>query len=218
MNIFCIILTFGSYEISSAFQPESLLQEKNTVAQYNILEDYLTEHKEKILTFQKKYNISSNIALNNLIGDIDSLVKIVKQLKKKEIYTYNNKEISQHIINRIKEINIELKPILIEEKKRYEVNLVNKKELYKNTAIKVGKLVHKIIENIATRVKKSNLSIENKIKIVIHLKNLHKQSKLLHTFGSKHYKTEKEMKYAFVDILKDIRRDMKAIKNIFKSH
>jgi hypothetical protein len=57
-------------------------------------------------------------------------------------------------------------------------------------------------------VTQSDIAIEKKMKIVIHLKNLQKNSKKLRDFGANEYNSEEKIQDEFIYILKEIREDM----------
>jgi hypothetical protein len=54
------------------------------------------------------------------------------------------------------------------------------------------------------------------MKIVIHLKNLQKNSKKLRDFWNTQYDSENKIQEEFISILKEIRDDMWSIKKILK--
>jgi hypothetical protein len=166
--------------------------------------------------FQEKYNIYSNKDLDLLLIEIENLILISKNIKNKKIEWYNSKEISSHIVKRIKIINSKLELILTQEKNIFQNNLQKKKDIYSKIWLKAGKQLIVIIEKLGNRVTKSNISIEKKMKIIIHLKNLQKNSKKLRDLKNNDFDNQWELQEYFVSILKEIREDMGTIKIILK--
>jgi hypothetical protein len=129
---------------------------------------------------------------------------------------YNSSEISAHIVKRIKYINEELKIILVDEKRKYQINLRKKHDIYSNIWVKAWNHLINIIEKLANTVTQSDIAIEKKMKIVIHLKNLQKNSKKLRDFWNNQYDSVEKIQIEFISILKEIRDDMWSIKKILK--
>lgn len=216
LTIFCLLLHWIFTPNIQAFQSDSKLNTKNSYTQFDLLETYLIKHKQKIEVFQEKYNIHSNKNLNILLVEIQNLILISKKIKNRKIEWYESRDISSHIIRRIKIINSKIKLILTQEKNLYQKDLKKKKEIYSNIWIKAGNQLIIIIQNLVNRVTESNISIEKKMKIIIHLKNLQKNSKKLRDFWNNDFNNEKIMQESFILILKEIRDDMSAIKKILK--
>jgi hypothetical protein len=216
LTIFCLLLHWIFTQNIQAFQSESNSNNKSSYTQFDLLETYLTKHKHKIELFQEKYNIYSNKDLDLLLIEIENLTLISKNIKNKKIEWYNSKEISSHIVKRIKIINSKLELILTQEKNIYQNNLKKKKEIYSKIWLKAGKQLIIIIEKLGNRVTKSNISIEIKMKIIIHLKNLQKNSKKLRDLTNNDFDNQWDLQEYFVSILKEIRDDMSTIKKILK--
>jgi len=216
ITILCLLLHWIFIPNIQAFQSESNINSKNSYTQFDLLETYLTKHKHKIVLFQEKYNIYSNKDLDLLLIEIENLILISKNIKNKKIEWYNSKEISSHIVKRIKIINSKLELILTQEKNIFQNNLQKKKDIYSKIWLKAGKQLIVIIEKLGNRVTKSNISIEKKMKIIIHLKNLQKNSKKLRDLKNNDFDNQWELQEYFVSILKEIREDMGTIKIILK--
>lgn len=214
-TILCICLHSTFFQSTQTFASENNTQSQY-YTQFDLLETYLTKHKQKILLFKEKYNIHTNSQLDVLLDEIENLTIISKKIKSKKLEWYNNSEISAHIVKRIKYINEELKLILVEEKRKYQIKLRKKHEIYSNIWIKAWNHLINIIEKLANTVTQSDIAIEKKMKIVIHLKNLQKNSKKLRDFWNKQYDNEDKIQQEFIYILKEIRDDMWSIKKILK--
>lgn len=214
-TISCLLLSITLSQSNIVFA--SWETEKSSYyTQFDLLETYLIKHKQKILLFQEKYNINQNIQLNSLLSEVENLIVISKKIKSKNLEWYNNSDISAHIVKRIKYINEELKTILTQEKNNYQIKLRKKHDIYSNIWVKSGNHLINIIEKLANTVTQSDIVIEKKMKIVIHLKNLQKNAKKLRDFGNIQYDNLEKMQEEFIYILKEIREDMWSIKKILK--
>jgi hypothetical protein len=87
-KVFFTILSICLY-ITFSQSTQTFAVEKNTntsyYTQFDLLETYLTKHKQKILLFKEKYNIKDNSQLNVLLSEIENLTIISKKIKTKNL-------------------------------------------------------------------------------------------------------------------------------------
>lgn len=218
-KVFFLILYFILYitysQSNIVFSSEELEKSKY-YTEFNLLESYLIEHKQKIILFQEKYNIKDNFQLDILLNEIENLSIISQKIKYQELEWYNSAEISNHIIKRIKYINGELKVLLTQEKNKYQENVENKHKIYSNIWIKAGNYIITLIQQLANIVTQSDITTEKKMKIFIDLKNLENNSKKLIDFWKTKYENIEKIQEDFIFIIKEIREDMISIKEILK--
>ena len=86
-TILCICISSTFHQSTQTFASE---ENTNYYTQFDLLETYLTEHKQKIILFQEKYNIHTNLQLDTLLNEIESLTIISKKIKTKNLEWYNN--------------------------------------------------------------------------------------------------------------------------------
>ena len=214
-TISCLLLCITFTQSSIVFASNEA-EKSSYYTQFDLLETYLVDHKQKILLFQEKYNITQNLELDTLLTEIENLTIISKKIKFKDIEGYDSSEISAHIIKRIKYINEKLRITLTEEKNNYQEEIIKKHSVYSNIWIKAWNHLIKIIKQLANTVVKSDISIENKMKIVVHLKNLQENSQKLIDFENSKYENIEKIQEDFIYILKEIRWEMWNIKEILK--
>jgi hypothetical protein len=87
-KVFFTILSICLYATFSQ-STQTFAVEKNTntsyYTQFDLLETYLTKHKQKILLFKEKYNIKDNSQLDVLLNEIENLTIISKKIKSKNL-------------------------------------------------------------------------------------------------------------------------------------
>ncbi len=189
----------------------------NIIKKAVLVENYIKKHKEKIEKFIDKYDIKDSKYIKNNIKELNELILALNKIKNSQISNEKSEEIIKTILKRIKYINENLKEKLIIEQQLFEKNLKRKKEIYSRLwdklSNKIDQINIKIIKSIYSNNKISN---EKKEKIKNNLMRLNKESKKLKYFWKINFKSEKEIKDSFVRILKNIKREIKIMKNTLK--
>lgn len=220
MKKICIVITFFlllfSQTNAAILKYEDTVRKDENFSEFWLLENYLQTHKKKIQNFQQKYEIYDNIQLNNYLDELNQLEKLAKQIYNSKELQYDRKEVSEKIVNKIKNINLELKEILVYEKEKFEKNLIKKQKAYSIIGKQIWDKIYQRIEEQVEIVKNSQLEKETKIKIVVHLRNLEKNAIILKNFWNKTYNNEKEMKESFINTFHSIKQDLRSINNLLK--
>ena len=189
----------------------------NIIKKAVLVENYIKKHKEKIEKFIDKYDIKDSKYIKNNIKELNESILALNKIKNSQISNEKSEEIIKTILKRIKYINENLKEKLIIEQQLFEKNLKRKKEIYSRLwdklSNKIDQINIKIIKSIYSNNKISN---EKKEKIKNNLMRLNKESKKLKYFWKINFKSEKEIKDSFVRILKNIKREVKIMKNTLK--
>ena len=189
----------------------------NIIKKAVLVENYIKKHKEKIEKFIDKYDIKDSKYIKNNIKELNESILALNKIKNSQISNEKSEEIIKTILKRIKYINENLKEKLIIEQQLFEKKLKRKKEIYSRLwdklSNKIDQINIKIIKSIYSNNKISN---EKKEKIKNNLMRLNKESKKLKYFWKINFKSEKEIKDSFVRILKNIKREIKIMKNTLK--
>ena len=189
----------------------------NIIKKAVLVENYIKKHKEKIEKFIDKYDIKDSKYIKNNIKELNESILALNKIKNSQISNEKSEEIIKTILKRIKYINENLKEKLIIEQQLFEKKLKRKKEIYSRLwdklSNKIDQINIKIIKSIYSNNKISN---EKKEKIKNNLMRLNKESKKLKYFWKINFKSEKEIKDSFVRILKNIKREVKIMKNTLK--
>lgn len=205
-----------SFVEASITQYEESVKTDSNFSEFGLLEEYLANHKKKLVLFQQKYEIYNNKDFDFYISEIQKLENLSANIYKNKKIDYDRKIVWEEIVKKIKYINTQLREILIEEKKKFEENLQKKHKAYSKVSEQIWDNIYKKIENQVNKIKQSNLSKENKLKIVIHLRNLEKNALELKNFKNMKFKNLEEMSQKFNNIFKEIRKDLQEINNLLQ--
>ncbi|MCD5385375.1 hypothetical protein LRZ95_01770 [Candidatus Gracilibacteria bacterium] len=189
----------------------------NIIKKAVLVENYIKKHKEKIEKFIDKYDIKDSKYIKNNIKELNESILALNKIKNSQISNEKSEEIIKTILKRIKYINENLKEKLIIEQQLFEKKLKRKKEIYSRLGDKLSNKIDQINIKIIKSIYSNNkISNEKKEKIKNNLMRLNKESKKLKYFGKINFKSEKEIKDSFVRILKNIKREVKIMKNTLK--
>jgi hypothetical protein len=201
-----------SYEYSSDIQKAELIQ------------TYIINLKKKIVLFNKKYNVVNDIDLKRELNELNFIVTALSSVINSKVDPIKNKKIITLVISKIKKSKIRITTILKKKKDKFEKNLKIKKDFFSEIWKKISKQLDNIIMKIYTLIKSKDIDnngiwkIWKKEKMIISsLKNLNNSSLKLKYFWNSHFIWEKEMKIKFINLLKDIKKEILFIKNILES-
>ena len=218
-KIIPIILFFllpVSYVDANIWEYEDSVKTDSNFSEFGLLENYLRNHKKKLVLFQQKYEIYNNQQFNYLLNEIDKLQRLSQSVYENKKINYDRKLVWDEIVKKIKDINIQLKEILIYEKLKFEQNLLKKHNAYSKISEEIWSSIYKKIEQQVEIIKQSNLSKQNKLKIVIHLRNLEKNALVLKNFKNLTFENQTQMSQKFNTIFKEIKNDLKEINNLLQ--
>lgn len=211
--LFNIIFIFSTNTFAWNFEYNTEFNIKKAI----LVEDYIIRHKSKIEDFIHKYNINNNSNINNHIKEYEQTIEILKKTQNTNIEKEKAEEIIKVVIIKIKEINDTLKSKLKVEKEKYTKKLEIKKLNYFKLWKKLSKKIDNINIKIATKIFKNKTILsfkESKIKLT--LLRLNKESVKLRNFWNNKFNSEMELKKSFMDILNNIKKEIKLIKNELK--
>ncbi len=216
ISIILFFLLWVNYTQADLSKYEESVKNYTNFSEFWLLENYLKNHKNKLILFQKKYEIWNNQKLTYYIWEIEKLEKIAGNIYKNKEINYDRKVIWEEIVKKIKIINTQLKEILIYEKYKFEQNLSKKHTAYSFISKEIGNNIYKRIDQQIETIKKSDLSKQNKLKIIIHLKNLEKNALYLKNFENMTFKNESQMKKTFTQVFQKIKQDLSEVNNLLQ--
>ncbi|MBT3727035.1 hypothetical protein HOG21_05110 [bacterium] len=124
-KIFIIFFIFISFFSSYVYANNTEENIKKAV----LVENYITNQKEKIEEYIIKYSIY-NKTINYNISELDNLIKILKSIQNKNIEKDKAEKMLIKILKKIKSVNNELKILLKKEKDLYNKEFIKKLNLY----------------------------------------------------------------------------------------
>ncbi|MDP2090422.1 MAG: hypothetical protein Q8K30_02390 [Candidatus Gracilibacteria bacterium] len=182
--------------------------------EYNIkrailVEDYVIRHKEKIDDFIIKYDLIGNDNLFNDLKIINESIVALKKIQNTNIEKKKADDIMQAVLDRIKIVNENLKTKLKIEKEKFKEKLNLKKQNYQKLGIKITDKIYNINLKIAKNIIKQENGLSLKeLEIKNNLIILTRESQKLKNFGNMDFKSEKEMRDEFIQILKNIKSEI----------
>lgn len=187
--------------------------QKEIILRAELIQKYIVQHKENIQNFIDEYNIKNNVSLDRKLQELNTFSVLIYKIQTGQITWENAKSNINQILSWIKRINEEFKWILKKEKDLFEKNLEKRKILYSRVWDQLAWKLDQINIQIAKKVLdwKTNLSSREQ-QLRQHMIRLNIESKKLQNIENIPFKSEKEIKQAFIRILKNIRREMLGIK------
>lgn len=182
--------------------------------EYNIkrailVEDYVIRHKEKIDNFLKNYNIVGDDNLYNDLKIINESIDALRKIQNINVEKKKADDVMQAVLDRIKIVNEDLKVKLKIEKEIFQKKLNLKKQTYALLWKKISDKIYNINLKIAKNIIKQNSTLSLKeLDIKNNLINLNRESQKLSNFWDLDFNSEKEMRIAFVQILKNIKNEI----------
>ncbi len=216
IGAFLFTVFFININYTVALNYEENVKIDSNFSEFELLEKYLKNHKKKLISFQNKYEIIDNQKLTFYIWEISELEELANTIYKNKKIDYNRQQVSEEIVKKIKNINTQLKEILIYEKYKFEKNLEKKHRVYSFIGEEIWNSIYRRIENQIIKIKESEISKENKLKIVIHLRNLETNALYFKNFKNLTFKNQNEMKIAFTSVLTEIKKDLSEINNLLQ--
>ncbi len=216
IGAFLFIIFLLNVNWTTALVYEDNVKIDSNFSEFWLLEEYLKNHKNKILWFQEKYQIYDNQKINFLVYQIEDLEKIAGNIYKNKKIDYDRKLVWDQIVKKLKNINIQLKEILTYEKYKFEQNLNKKHKAYSQIWEEIWSSIYKKINQQIEIIKKSDLTTQNKLKIVIHLRNLEKNALYLKNFKNKNFTNQEDMKKSFTKVFQEIKKDLWEINNLLQ--
>ncbi len=174
-----------------------------------LVEDYVIKHKEKIDNFLKTYNVVWDDNLYNDLKIINESIDALRKIQNTNVEKKKADDVMQAVLERIKIVNEDLKIKLKQEKERFKERLNQKKQTYQKLWIKISDKIYNINLKIAKKIINQNdwLSLKE-LDIKNNLIVLNRESQKLKNFWNIDYKSEKEMRDAFVQILRNIKSEI----------
>ena len=205
------LFSSNSYAISGIYNTES------NIKKAILVEDYIIKHRGRIENFIIKYEIENNNVLISELKWLNESIEALQKIQNTSIEKEIAEDIMKAILIRIKKINENLKKQLKIEKDKFQKKINKKKDIYSKLWIKLSDKINNINLKIAKKIYKNDSILSLKEwKIKKNLINLNIQSLKLRNFWSINFKSEKEIKETFINILKKIKIEVSEMKSILK--
>lgn len=213
-KIVCFIL----FNLLFLFSSNIFALEIEYNTQYNIqkavlVEDYISRNKDKINAFIKKYYILNNSSIQNNINELDESIIALRKIQNTDIEKQKAEDVLKAVMDRIKDVNENLKKQLEIEKNLFEKNLKTKRDAFSKLWLILAEKITYINTKTAKNIFKNNSSLSSKeLKIKQNLVRLNIENQKLKNFWNVNFKSEKEIKDSFIRILQNIKREINSMK------
>lgn len=224
-NIICIILLLlSSWWLNHAYGITyksdftiSVREDENTQANIDkakLLEKYARGYEKEIKNLQDVYEIPNSPLLKESLGEVDTMIDVLRDIQTPFMEKSDAEEILSSIIKWLKQINDNLKPYLKKQQELYQQELIETKESYIKIGNKISSALYNFIEKLSVKLStKQKLSSKEKA-VVEALVKLNKSRKDIATFEKVRFTTKAEMKDYYINVIKDIRNQIKTIKDL----
>lgn len=192
--------------------------QKEVTIQAELIQKYVKQHKINIEKFISKYEIVNNNSLNLKLRELETFQVLLYKIEKRD-YTENEAKIKiNQILSWIKRINEEFKITLTIEKNNFEKRLERKKAAYSKIWKKLSIQLDRINIGVAKKIFQNKTTLSQKDLIIKkHLLSLDNESKKLENIGNINFRSQNEIRQAFIRILKNIKREMQGLKSTLKN-
>ena len=211
--IFCLSLNiqvFSADENTSDYWVENNL----IIKKAKLVEKYINEHRNKIILFTEKYEIKNNAKIEEKIDILEEMIDVLRTIQEKNIVDERWEKALVTILQKLKTINKELQFLLIQEKEKYNNNIASKKASYSKLWIKLSEQLNRVILKLIWTIKDKENLTDNEKQLISHLKELEKEKLKLKNIWNNNFKNSAEIKSYFLQILKNMKKEMINIKKL----
>lgn len=220
--IFYFLLTKNCFSLDYNDDIEKYTTEKIILEEENIkaklLYNYVNKLEDQLKDIKDKYQIKNDMQLESYLKKLWKMSYALKLIQTKSIKNSYSEEIIKSILIDLKLLNENIKSLIKNKIYIFEKNLKKTKDKYTVIANSLWKSLDSLLINIIIPFKeKSNLSEKEKsiVKVVNSLKI---ESNNLKKFAEKSYSNEEEIKKWLLEILINIKKYIKEIKNIYTNN
>ncbi|MCH2188636.1 hypothetical protein MK079_02305 [Candidatus Gracilibacteria bacterium] len=188
----------------------------SSINQAELIEKYIDTHREKIVLFAERYALGGNKDVRKHVAEFDDMKQVIIQIKSGNMSEQDAEKALVEIVKKAKQVNSQLQYVLKEEKQNFEKKLKKTQEKYQALGEHLSYTLNQVILKIISSLGDKKDFSEKQKNIIPHLKNLEEESKKLKNIGNINFQNTSEMKQSFLRILRNIKREIKAIRTIQK--
>ena len=212
------ICIFVNFSHTNAYTENTELNIKKA----QLISNYITELEDKIILFKKKYSLWENVALSQNIVELDTMKNALNSISTTQVDKDIAEKVTVLVIQKLKSSKEKIETILRGEKQNFETRFAHKKDFYNKVCLQLNKTLNQIIIVMYNNLKTTDIDNNgiskigsNENKTIWYLKDLNEDSLKLKNFISTSFNNEEEMTNTLIQILRDIKENMLAIKKIW---
>ncbi|MDD3302529.1 MAG: hypothetical protein PHN31_03160 [Candidatus Gracilibacteria bacterium] len=177
-----------------------------------LIEKYLVNLKNEIVSFNEKYDINKDSETVNFFKTLDKMISSLRKIQTTNIERNSAVEVMNSVVKDLKTLNPKVKNYLKNKKMAIQIETKNVKNNYINFSYKLSVSLTTFTKNISSKISKN----KNKNAIIVHLKNLGVENNRLLTFSDLDFNNPSEVKNAFISILSNIKKEFIEIKKLIR--
>jgi len=177
-----------------------------------LIEKYLVNLKNEIVSFNEKYDINKDSETVNFFKTLDKMISSLRKIQTTSIERNSAVEVMNSVVKDLKTLNPKVKNYLKNKKMAVQIETKNVKNNYINFSYKLSVSLTTFTKNISSKISKN----KNKNAIIVHLKNLWVENNRLLTFSDLDFNNPSEVKNAFISILSNIKKEFIEIKKLIR--
>ncbi len=177
-----------------------------------LIEKDTSEFKRKLEIIRDKYFLKEDKTIKKTIGEIQEIIYTLRKVQTTKVEKSIADTVIRENIDKLKEINSNLKPYL----RKIKIDFENKKLQYFGIASKLENSLDKIIDWIYKKYWNKNNLREKEEKMISLAYKLKKQKDKLWEFKKQNFNNKEELRLKLIEIVKNIRYLVKEIISLSK--
>lgn len=216
IGIFPITTSALTYESTFVIGVRNIENTQANIDKAKLLEKYATEYRKETKELVATYNIPNSPILTESILQIEKMILTLKKIQTKSIEKQDADEILSSVIQKLKEINVSLKPYLKKQQQIYNQNLLSIKSQYIDIWEKISWALYFFIQELSIKLwEKPSLTSKEK-EVVMSLIRLNESRKKIKDFKTISFNSKNDMRNYYLGIIRTIQRELQAIKSLLK--
>ncbi|NDK10067.1 hypothetical protein GW846_04755 [Candidatus Gracilibacteria bacterium] len=185
----------------------------STHSEAQLLQSYVSKYKTNI---NKLYNQVQTQESEVMIRANEKLFLMISQLYEIKNGEYSEEEsnkIMNTIVSDIRVLNTRLKGYIEQEQIEQQIIVTQKQKKYSLVANRIAKILDSMIEKLSAPLVNKNDLTNSDITLVSSLIKIQNENNKIKSFSKKSFLHQEEMQFYFQSIIKNIRNEIKILKN-----
>ena len=214
-NIYASDYNYDGIELNNNPKNENTIE---NIKSAKLIKNYAEKLKKQLEELKIRYGAIENWRIEKHIKKLDTIIYVLQKIQTKNIEKHYFETIINNIIKQLKNLNedakIDVKNIIED----YETKLNQIKNMYYKLWSQLSIWLDKLIWNILNPLAKKKELNEKEKKLVNNLKNLKIENEKLKTLINNKNIAKEDLKIQLWNILKNIKKEIKEMRNIYKNN
>lgn len=178
-----------------------------------LLQTYVLRYRDNTSDLYNSYSSDESTVMKWANKTLTEMSKALTKIQNESLDPTTAKKVMKEIVWDLKTLNIKMKIYLGQERDKYDRELLNKKFQYEKIASQISKILDELINGHTKKLINIEVLSSNQKKLVQILVAIQKENTKVKDFKNIVFKNEAEMKNYFKNIIENLRRDIKSMKN-----